>query len=223
MSALEKLNQIKVMLGIAPVAAPPAAPVDAPPSDPSAATNDDAVVNSYAVDGGQPVFVNNADDGIPGIAKGDAAWADEAMTQPYPDGSYNVTGTNFGFTVAKGLVSEVSDPDQTGAGSPLVDEPEPQDMSKLFSEEFTAFKTEFSEVKEQFTAHKLAFAEAKATIDKQQHAITQLVGLVEQLAKTPVAEPLTPPQNFKSDRIEAREEKIERISVSLKDLKAAKN
>jgi hypothetical protein len=219
MSAIEKLNKIKVMLGL-PVeqAAPP--PVD--PAIPPA-VNDDAVVSSYAVDGGQPVFVNNSDDGIAGIDKGDAAWADEAMTQPYPDGSYNVTGTNFSFTVSKGLVSDISDPDQKGAGAAVPDEAEPADMSKLFSEEFTAFKTEFSEVKEQFTAHKLAFAEAKATIDKQQHAITQLVGLVEQLAKAPVAEPLTPPQNFKSDKIANREERLEKISFSIKDLRAAKN
>ena len=222
MSAIDKINQIKTMLGIAPVAqaAPPVAPPA--PINPSA-SNDDSVVNSYGVDGGQPVFINCSDDGIADIDKGDSAWLDEAMTQPYPDGSYKVTGTDFGFVVTKGVVSDVSDPDQTGAGTSLADEPEPTDMSKLFSEEFASFKTEFSEVKEQFTAHKLAFAEAKATIDKQQHAITQLVSLVEQLAAAPVAEPLTPPQNFKSDKIERREEKIQNISVSLKDLRAAKN
>jgi hypothetical protein len=213
MSALDKLNQIKVYLGITP----------APPAAEPQMVNDDAVVNSYAVDGGQPVYVNNSDDGISGIDKGDALWADEAMTQPYPDGAYKVTGTNFGFTVAKGMVSDISDPDGTGAGTPVPDEAEPADMSKLFSEEFNSFKTEFSEVKEQFTAHKLAFAEAKATIDKQQHAITQLVELVEQLAKAPVADPLTPPQNFKSDKTMRKEEKIENISFSLKALREAKN
>lgn len=223
MSSIDKLNQIKAMLGIIPAAqaAPPVAP---PPADapipPSA--NDDAVVSSYPVDGGQPVFVNNSDDGIAGIDKGDAAWLDEALTQPYPDGNYKVTGTNFGFTVSSGSVSDISDPDQKGAGAATPDEVEPAAMGS-FNEEFAAFKTDFSEVKQQFEAHKLAFAEAKATIDKQQAAITQLVGLVEQLANTPVAEPLTPPQNFKSDKIERREEKIERISVSLKDLRSAKN
>ena len=222
MSSIDKLNQIKAMLGIIPAAqaAPPVAPVAAP-IPPSA--NDDAVVSSYPVDGGQPVFVNNSDDGIAGIDKGDAAWLDEALTQPYPDGNYKVTGTNFGFTVSSGSVSDIADPDQKGAGAGVADEPEPAAMNSNFNEEFAAFKTDFSEVKQQFEVHKLAFAEAKATIDKQQAAITQLVGLVEQLAKTPVAEPLSPPQNFKSDKIERREEKIERISVSLKDLRSAKN
>lgn len=222
MSSIDKLNQIKAMLGIIPAAqaAPPVPPADAP-IPPSA--NDDAVVSSYPVDGGQPVFVNNSDDGIAGIDKGDAAWLDEALTQPYPDGNYKVTGTNFGFTVSNGSVTDISDPDQKGAGAGIQDEPEPAAMGSNFNEEFAAFKTDFSEVKQQFEAHKLAFAEAKATIDKQQAAITQLVGLVEQLAKTPVAEPLAPPQNFKSDKIERREERIEKISVSLKDLRSAKN
>ena len=221
MSAIDILKQIKITLGLDPNVPAPPAPPAAPdvPGD----VNDDAVVNSYAVDGGQPVFVNNSDDGIAGINKGSAAWADEAMTQPYPDGTYNVTGTNFGFTVAKGLVSDISDPDQKGPGAPVADEPEPMDPSKLFAEEFTSFKTEFSQVKEAFEVHKLAFAEAKATIDKQQHAIGQLVSLVEQLAATPVAEPLAPPQNFKSDKFEAKEAKADRIAVSLKDLRNAKN
>ena len=75
----------------------------------------------YAVDGGSPVYVDISDDGLPDIDANDKVYTDSAMTTPYPDGTYKVTGTDFGFTVAGGVVTTVTDPDNLGPGTPIDD------------------------------------------------------------------------------------------------------
>lgn len=202
------LKNIKVMLA----GMPPMPPVDAPPAEvPPTDTN----VAQFPVDGGQPVFVNVSDDGIADIDMNDSVFMDEAMTMPYADGTYKVSGTNFGFTVAAGVVTAVDDADGTGAGSPAL----PEDMSKKFGEQFTALQTDFGAMKQQFTTHMAAFAEAKATIDKQQSVITQMLSVIEKLAATPVADSLTPPQNFKSDKAASKDERAKEISNAFAAIK----
>lgn len=96
---------------------PPAPPAPAPPAPPAGTA---AMTScSYNIDGGTPVYVNIADDGIPDIDMGDAVFSDAAMTVPYPDGTYKVTGTAFGFTVAAGTVSAVDDATNAGPGTPI--------------------------------------------------------------------------------------------------------
>lgn len=97
---------------------PPAAPVQPAPASPAPAPSG-MTSCSYNVDGGSPVYVNIADDGIPDIDQGDAVFSDAAMTMPYPDGTYKVTGTDFSFTVAGGLVTVVTDADNKGPGAPI--------------------------------------------------------------------------------------------------------
>jgi hypothetical protein len=103
---------------IAPPAAPPVAPAAAPATPPVGATV--PVPCAYAVDGGANVFVDISDDNLPGIEAGDKVFSDATMTTPYPDGTYNITGTTFGFSVTTGLVASVSDPTGAGAGAPVV-------------------------------------------------------------------------------------------------------
>lgn len=95
----------------------PAPPAVADPAAPAATTT--AVVFSYGVDGGSTVYVDCSDDGIADIDANDKVYTDPALTQPYPDGTYNVTGTQFGFTVAGGLITAITDAAGTGPGLPL--------------------------------------------------------------------------------------------------------
>lgn len=111
MTAKELLAKVKALFDIPAYTAPavPAAPAD----------TSTAVVFSYPVDGGSTVYVDCSDDGIPDIDAADKVYTDPALTQPYPDGTYKVTGTDFGFSVAGGIVSTVTDADGTGPGVPL--------------------------------------------------------------------------------------------------------
>jgi hypothetical protein len=90
---------------------------DAPPVPETPATQQ--TISAYLVDGSGPVYVNNSDDGIPDIDSNDMVYSDAALTSPYPDGTYNVTGTSFGFTVAGGVVTAVNDVAGTGPGAPV--------------------------------------------------------------------------------------------------------
>lgn len=77
------------------------------------------VMFSYSVDNGGPVFVDCTDDGIAGIDQNDKVYTDKEMTAAYPDGTYNITGTQYGFSVADGVVTSVTDAAGTGSGNPL--------------------------------------------------------------------------------------------------------
>jgi hypothetical protein len=92
----------------------PPAPAPAAPAAPTGMTS-----CSYLIDGGGPIYVDISDDGIPDIDANDKVYSDSAMTTPYPDGTYNVTGTTFGFTVAGGVVTIVNDAAGTGPGAPV--------------------------------------------------------------------------------------------------------
>lgn len=116
MTAKEKIQTILAAVKAA-FDVNPAPPAVTDPAAPASTTT--AVVFSYGVDGGATVYVDCSDDGLPGIDPNDKAYADPAMTQPYPDGTYNVTGTQFGFTVAGGLITAITDAAGTGPGLPL--------------------------------------------------------------------------------------------------------
>lgn len=86
--------------------------------DTTAKTLDGSNVINYSVDGGDPAFLDVSDDNLTDIESGDAIFTDEALTTPYPDGTYTVTGTDFSFTITAGVVTSVTDPNGTGAGTP---------------------------------------------------------------------------------------------------------
>lgn len=81
-------------------------------------TKDGSNIINYSVDNGSAVYDDISNDNLPGIDVGDEVFTDEAMTTPYPDGTFTVTGTEFTFTVANGKVTAVTDPNNTGAGTP---------------------------------------------------------------------------------------------------------
>lgn len=116
MTAKEKIQTILAAVKAA-FDVNPAPPAVTDPAAPAATTT--AVVFSYGVDGGSTVYVDCSDDGLPGIDQNDKVYTDPAMTQPYPDGTYNVTGTQYGFTVAGGIVTAITDAAGTGPGLPL--------------------------------------------------------------------------------------------------------
>jgi len=222
--ALEALRKIKIACGLGdtPPAPPAPAATDTPPA--SDAITDDAVVNQWAVDGGQPVFVNNSDDGMADIDKGDAVWLDEAMTQAYPDGTYKVTGTDFSFTVSAGKVSDVQDADGTGAGQPTAVE-QPEDMSKKMADmaaELATVKASHAALLQEIASMKqgnAAFAKAE-DVAKLNNILPQLLSLVEQLAEAPVAEPLDKQHGFKDERA-ANIDVVAAVANNLKSLRKA--
>jgi hypothetical protein len=79
---------------------------------------DGSNIINYNVDKSTPVFVDISDDSISDIDEGDMVYTDQAMSTPYPDGTYTITGTDFSFTVVSGKVTATVDPNGTGAGTP---------------------------------------------------------------------------------------------------------
>lgn len=224
MTAKDILNKVKAVFN-APVQA--AAP--AMPEMPEAVST----VVSYNVDGGQPVYVDISDDGMPDIDAGDPVYADEAKTTPYPDGDYKLTGTDFGFTVAGGVVSAVSDPDGKGAGAPNGDAsaaPDPvttdvppaptfEERLKMLEDAVAQLITA-SKTPTQY-ATEVQLQEANKKIEKQDKVIEGLFELAEKLTETPTAEPKTLVGNKKQqfERTLTKEKRIEGIGNAISQLK----
>jgi hypothetical protein len=220
---------------------------DAPPVETPATQQ---TISAYLVDGSGPVYVNNSDDGIADIDSNDMVYSDAALTSPYPDGTYNVTGTSFGFTVAGGVVTAVNDVAGTGPGAPVdpatlakpvVPPPPaagpPQPPVTLSAEEVQAmyakFKTEnidpvsaalASAVTAMESANKKIEAQDKV-IAKYDEVIKGVFEFMEALAKEPTATPVTvPPQKKeKFDKAAKNEEKFEKYAKVLKEAREAKN
>lgn len=108
----EKFEAIKAIFSATPPAPPASTPVKC-----------DAPIVSYAVDGGVPIFTDITDDGVPGLDMNDYVFTDEALTTAYPDGTYKVTGTDFSFTVASGIITNIVDADGTGCGDAIIPTP----------------------------------------------------------------------------------------------------
>jgi hypothetical protein len=103
MTAKEILSKIKAVFDAPPVETP----------------TTQQTISAYLIDGSGPIYVDNSDDGIADIDSNDKVYSDAALTTPYPDGTYNVTGTTFGFTIAGGIVTAVNDVAGTGPGTPV--------------------------------------------------------------------------------------------------------
>lgn len=141
---------------------------------------------SYNVDGGQPVFTDISDDGIADIDPGDMVYSDAAMTIPYPDGTYKVTGTDFGFTVAGGIVTAVTDPDGLGAGAPASGS-----MSKSFAKlrnKIISGEKKFSAITKENEALKTELAEVKKQFGEFLEVFSKVI-------ETPTAAPVETPKN----------------------------
>lgn len=205
-----------------PPAPPPAAPADTTTASPSA----------YAVDGGGTIYVDNSDDGIADIDTADKVYSDPAMTVPYPDGTYKVTGTDFGFTVAAGIVGTVTDPDGTGPGAPITD---PGAMATPPVPPVTATPPPAKSMEQRMTELEAALANMgvkceaaiKAERDKvikHENTIKEMFTLIDMLVKEPTAEPrtTTPATKTAFDRAEKRNEKFQQMAENLKKIASEK-
>lgn len=112
MTIKERLDKIRGIFSAAP-------PTPAPAPAPAPKKLDEAKVVSYPVDGSGPVFTDISDDSVPGLDQNDYVFTDEDLTTAYPDGTYNVTGTTFSFTVTGGIITAIVDANGTGPGEAI--------------------------------------------------------------------------------------------------------
>lgn len=178
--------------------------------------------------GGDPVYVDVSDDGVADIDSGDLVYTDSALTTPYPDGTYNVTGTTFGFTVASGAVSAVTDPDATGPGTPMPGDGSmaitppvttPVPPAPTLEERVAALENKLAQPA-QMSVQKPEVSKADLTALEQAFekkygkTINDLFDLVEKIGVEPTADPvtLTGPKKEKFDKISAKNARIERIA-----------
>lgn len=236
MSAKDKI--LKLLADVkANFAAPDVAPGDVAP----AATSTPApMIVSYGVDGGNPVFVDCSDDGIPDIDGNDKVYADPALSAPYPDGTYNVTGTDFGFTVASGLVTTVVDPDGSGPGLPLPADgsvPPPAPITAAvpppptMEQRVAAIEEALAKIPKPAPAPAPAaplgmasekdLEEANKKIEKYGKTIEAIFSLIGEMANVPTADPKTLTGNKKESftKREKAEDKMSKIGAAIKDLK----
>jgi len=225
MSATNKLKELlasaKAFFDLPPM--PPAA--DVAPADTTAMT-----MFSYAVDGGAPVFVDASDDGVANIDPNDMVYIDAAMTAPYADGTYTVTGSGFQFTVAAGMVTTVVDSTNTGPGAPLetpaVAAAAPADVPVIptVEQRLAALEAKIMEMCKPVTAGlgEVALAAASQKLDKHTATIKSLFEIVEQIAKAPSAAPVTIPdaRKEKMDKAASKEARFERIVSALNEMKS---
>lgn len=202
MNAKEILQKAKALFSAVEVAPAPVAPA-AP-----------AAFESYNVDGGEPAYTSGA------IAQGSPVFADEAMTMPYPDGTFTVSGTSFTFTVAGGIVSATTgDINATVApavAAPPALQPAPQ---------ITALEDQLKELKEQNVKLSAALEVANTLIQKHEKTIPALFELCEELAKEPTTDPVTLTGRKKEvfERANKKDERISNIAQNLKNIRKNQN
>ncbi len=205
MDAKEILKKIKAVFDGAPL--PPA---PAPIAQAATSAN-------FPVDGGDPVYVDISDDGLSDIDTGDLVYADDALTMPYPDGTYTVTGTTFSFTVAAGLVTTVSGeliPAAPAAAAMPAPAPPVLPMGPTLPQ-FEAMQTEV-------TALKAALLKANLLAEKHEKILPDLFELTEKLIELPISAPkaLNGAQKDKFDYAAERDQRIELVAQKLKTLKS---
>lgn len=220
MNASEILKKVKDLFTAPPIAAAaPPAPTEA---EPAASAN----VISYGIEGGQPVFLDVSDDNIVGIDANDKVFSDEALTMPYPDGSYKVTGTNFMFTVSGGVVSVVTDPDGTGAGIPTPDEVEPVTTGLESAPNQPTIDTKITDLENRVDAIKKMVMPAgmaqmvedqSKIITRHEETIKGLFELVEKLVEMPTADPvtLTGPRKERFEKEKVKDERMKKMAEQI--------
>lgn len=195
MNAKEILEKIKAVFNGTEIV-PPVIPAPVPVVP--------AKLGSYPVDGGGAVYC--AGDSID-IAT--AVYSDAAMTTPYPDGSYTVTGTDFTFTVAGGVVTVVAGTLMTATPAVLPVVPAGPTIPQ------------FEAMEAKITALEAALAQANILAAKHEKILPDIFELAEKLIELPVADPrtLNEKQKEKFDKIKQRNEKVEQIAANLKKIK----
>lgn len=160
---------------------------------------------------GQPVYFDGET-----IVANIPVYLDEAMTMPYPDGTYSADGADVTFTVTAGIVTAVGAPVAAAEPAPApVVQPVPQ---------LTQMETEIATLKEQNAALQNKIASITAMLEKHEKTIPGLFELAEKLVEQPAADPqtLNPAQKQKFDRANDKNMKLENLAENLKKLRNAK-
>jgi hypothetical protein len=200
MDAKEILKKIKAVFDGTTVVPPVAPPAAAPAVPARLATN-------FPVDGGGAVYIDGST-----IDVGTAVWTDEALTMPYPDGSYMVTGTDFTFTVTGGTVSVVAGTLNAAAPLPVLPPP-PAPMFPTIPQ-FEAMEKDIAELK-------ALLIKSNLLAEKHEKILPDLFELTEKLTEIPASDPktLNGKQQEKFDYAASRDERINAIAKTLKKIK----
>ena len=224
----EKLQAIKAIFNTTPPAGF-VAPIVAPVVEPVKAEDEGAMAAcpvGYPVDGGLPIYTDISDDNVPGLDANDYVFTDEAMTTPYPDGTYNITGTDFGFTVTGSQVTMITNPSGSGAGEPIaaVQAPMPVttpiDAAKPIVPLVTpeAMKMMYSKQEDL----KKEIEGVKLQLSKQENISKQVLDLVEMMANQPTASPVTVPESKKESFNSKKEAQLEKMAKAIAEAKKLK-
>ena len=231
----EKLEAIKAIFSatppagfVAPVVAPVVAPIKA---DDDAAGAMAAVPVGYPVDGGVPIYTDISDDQIPGLDANDYVFTDENMTTSYPDGTYNITGTDFGFTVSGGQIVSITNPSGSGPGEPIADIDEPVvpattvvDAAKpmpaptapaVTPESMKVMYSKQEDLKKEIEVLKLQ-------LSKQENFSEQVLELVEMMANQPTTSPVTVPESKKEGFLSKKEANLQKMANAMAEAKKLK-
>lgn len=135
--------------------------------------------------------------------------------QPAPAGEHELEDGTVLVVAEGGVISEVKpvvpeDMNQAPAA------PAPAPAPQNYDEQFNTINQKFSDYEQKFQSYENRFS----TYDQ---AIGKLVGLVEELTKVPTADPAQTPNTFTSEKEQKRNEAIERIAASLKQIRNNKN
>lgn len=187
------------------------------PEAPEAPEGAQMVMYSYPIENGDPMYVDCSDDGMPSVDANDMVYTDATMTSPYPDGTYNITGTQFGFTVANGMITSINDATGTGAGNPLemtappaVEPPAPIPPAPVTTE---------PKMGSYAAQNDLTIANLK--LAKHEEAINGLFKLCEMLLNEPTTDPKTLPENKKDGFAAKKEASLQAKADALAQLKKA--
>lgn len=204
MNAKEILEKVKAVFNGTTIAPAPVQP---------------AAFENYLVDGGQPAYTSGP------ITQNTPVFADEALTMPYPDGTYTVTGTSFSFTVAGGIVTattgDLNAPAAVAAPAAAAVLPPALPVTP----QLTALESEVKELKEQNVKLSAALEVSNTLIQKHEKIIPDLFNLCEELTKVPTSDPvaLTGRKKEVFDRMQKADDKINIIAENLKKIRNNKN
>lgn len=166
-------DALKIKLQAIPTPVAAAAP-PAPPSPPAAPAPPAVAPYMANVTGGQPMYVDISDDGLPGVDQGDMVYSDTGLTMPYADGTYTLDDGSS-VTVAGGKVTVY-----TAAASPS------PALPATMKAEFAAQKTEFAAVLTKFAAIEKESKEQKAAIAELITINATFAEAFKALTETPV-------------------------------------
>ncbi|MBL0233145.1 MAG: hypothetical protein IPQ08_05730 [Chitinophagaceae bacterium] len=155
----------------------------------------------YTLADGTPVSIDKLEVGGVVLVNGVAAPAGEHQLS---DGTKIMVGDG-------GVISAVETPSSEAPAAPD------------FSAQFTEINEKFAGYEQKFEAYEARFAQAEEALSKANGVIVSLMSIVEQLAKSPTADPVGENKgNFTTQKVQLASEKRKQLSESIQALKNKK-